>query len=119
MQTNEYYPYTKALPTLEHYSKVFGAKIMALLMHWEGSAPWAPPYVWPPYGGQENYLEFVKGLHGKGNLAGLYASGIGYTIKSNNDPSYNMGVPSNANIDKLDNPARLKTNHQAVTEPGV
>jgi hypothetical protein len=28
-------------------------------------------------------------------------------------------VPSKANIDKLDNPARLKINHQAGTEPGV
>jgi hypothetical protein len=90
MSTNEYYPYTKALPTLEHYSKAFDSKIMALLMHWEGSAPWAPPYVWPPHGGEKNYLEFVKALHAKGNLAGLYASGIGYTIKSNIDPSYNM-----------------------------
>ena len=32
---------------------------------------------------------------------------------------YIMGVPSKANIDKLDNPARLKINHQAGTEPGV
>ena len=32
---------------------------------------------------------------------------------------YNMCVPSKANIGKLDNPARLKTNNQAVTEPGV
>jgi len=30
-----------------------------------------------------------------------------------------MSVPSKANIVKLDNPARLKTNHQAGTEPGV
>jgi len=30
-----------------------------------------------------------------------------------------MSVPSKANIDKLDNPARLKINHQAETEPGV
>jgi hypothetical protein len=30
-----------------------------------------------------------------------------------------MGAPSKANIDKLDNPARLKTNHQAGTELGV
>jgi len=32
---------------------------------------------------------------------------------------YKMCVPSKANIDKLDNPARLKINHQAGTEPGV
>jgi len=30
-----------------------------------------------------------------------------------------MSVPSKANIGKLDNPARLTINHQAVTEPGV
>jgi Zn-dependent peptidase ImmA (M78 family) len=29
------------------------------------------------------------------------------------------GVPSKANIGKLDNPARPKTNHQAGTEPSV
>ena len=32
---------------------------------------------------------------------------------------YAMCVPSKANIGKLDNPARLKINHQAETEPGV
>jgi hypothetical protein len=30
-----------------------------------------------------------------------------------------MSAPSKANVDKLVNPARLKTNHQAGTEPGV
>lgn len=30
-----------------------------------------------------------------------------------------MSAPSQAVIGKLDNPARLKTNHQAGTEPGV
>jgi hypothetical protein len=30
-----------------------------------------------------------------------------------------MGVPSKANIGKLDNPAWLTTNHPAVTELGV
>ena len=90
MTPNELYPYTNALKIINKYNKVFDSKIMALLMHWEGSAPWAPPYVWPPYGGEKNYLEFVKGLHEKGNLAGLYASGIGYTLRSNTDTTYNM-----------------------------
>ena len=30
-----------------------------------------------------------------------------------------MSVPSKANVGKLDNPARLKINHQAGTEPGA
>jgi len=30
-----------------------------------------------------------------------------------------MSAPSEANIDKLDNPARPETNHQAGTELGV
>ena len=87
---NELYPYTNALKIIDKYNKVFNSKIMALLMHWEGSAPWAPPYVWPPYGGEKIYQKFVNGLHEKGNLAGLYASGIGYTLRSNTDTTYNM-----------------------------
>jgi len=87
---NELYPYTNALKIVDKYNKAFDSKIMTLLMHWEGSAPWAPPYVWPPFGGEKNYLAFVKGLHEKGNLSGLYASGIGYTLRSNTDTTYNM-----------------------------
>jgi hypothetical protein len=90
MTPNELYPYTNALKIINRYNKAFDSKVMALLMHWEGSAPWAPPYVWPPFGDKKNYLEFVNSLHRKGNLAGLYASGIGYTLRSNTDTTYNM-----------------------------
>lgn len=90
MPPNPLYSYTKALPILDNLSDAFNSKVMALLMHWEGSAPWAPPYVWPPYGGTKNFDQFAKELHDKGNYIGLYGSGIGYTVRSNTDTTYNM-----------------------------
>jgi hypothetical protein len=89
MTPNELYPYTNALPVLDTLEKAFSSNVMALLMHWEGSAPWAPPYAWPPYGDKNNFKQFVKGLHDKGNFIGLYASGIGYTLRSNTDTTFN------------------------------
>ncbi len=88
MTPNEFYPYTNATGCLDDLSQAFDSKILALLMHWEGSAPWAPPYAWPPYGDKNNFKQFVKHLHDRGNYIGLYASGIGYTLQSNTDTTF-------------------------------
>lgn len=90
MTPNEYYPYTRGVEPLRRLGQEMGAPVLALLMHWEGSAPWAPPYVWPPYGGTSDFDEFVRAMHADGHLVGLYASGVAYTWRSNTDPSYGM-----------------------------
>lgn len=88
MTPNELFPYVNILPYVERLSKTTGAKIMVLLMHWEGTAPWAPPYVFPPFGGEEEFDKLFYALKEKGHLLGVYCSGFSFTEQSNVLPSY-------------------------------
>ncbi len=85
---NGLYPYKNALPLLEDIAQKTNGQVMALLMHWEGTAPWSPPYVWPPYGGADEFSAFVEEAHSKQMLVGLYCSGLGWTQHSHTDDSY-------------------------------
>ncbi len=87
---NEYFPYINALGTMDKYSEMWDNSILAVLMHWEGTAPWAPPFIWPPAGGEDMLREFVDAMHTRGNSVGLYASGTGWTQKSMIDPEFTL-----------------------------
>ncbi len=80
---NRLFPYENALPYLDEFSKETNSRIMAILMHWEGTAPWCPPYVWPPLGGADALQSFAQKLHDRDFLLGVYCSGLGYTLCSN------------------------------------
>lgn len=88
MTPNCYYPFGEGVQYVNRISEKLGCRVMALMMHWEGTAPWAPPLVWPPYGGEEGFKKAVRMLHEKGNLAGVYCSGIGWTTESYLVPEY-------------------------------
>ena len=83
MHPNALYPYTDALALIDEIAGKTDARLLVLMMHWEGTAPWAPPYVWPPYGDPDNFDEYLRALHRRGHLLGVYCSGFGYTIQSN------------------------------------
>ena len=90
MVPNKLYPYQNALPYLKKISEQTESRVMSLLMHWEGTAPWAPPYVWPPYGGEKQFSEFLDAAHAEHILVGVYCSGMGWTQHSNLVDSYHM-----------------------------
>jgi len=83
MNPNGLYPYTNGLPLIDEIAEKTDARLLVLLMHWEGTAPWAPPYVWPPFGDPDNFDEYLEALHDRGHMLGVYCSGFGYTINSN------------------------------------
>lgn len=88
MEPTKLFPYDNAFPLLENYRRDLNSNILYLMMHYEGSAPWAPPIYFPPYGGIKLFTDFVKKAHSNGFYIGLYCSGFGYTVKSNLVASY-------------------------------
>lgn len=88
MEPNGLYPYEKALPILQKIQNQAQSPVLALLMHYESTAPWCPPEYWPPLGGEQAFSSFVDDIHRMGSYVGLYASGFGYTLQSRLIPSY-------------------------------
>ena len=86
MEPGGLYPYTNALKVIDHFYEKTETPYLVTLMQWESTAPWAPPYVWPPYGDFKNFEEFRNKLHEKGHYLGLYTSGFGWTNKSFRKP---------------------------------
>ena len=89
MKPNALFPYENALPYLDNVYYRTKMRPLALLMHWEGTAPWAPPYVMPPYG-EESFYSFRDELHRRGFMLGVYCSGFGFTERSNLITDYDL-----------------------------
>jgi hypothetical protein len=81
-EPNEYSPFSAAMPALEKLGDALDSRLLVLPLHWEGTSPWLPPYVWPPLGGEEGLRDFIEKLHAQKHLFGLYCSGVAWTNDS-------------------------------------
>ncbi|NLO36586.1 MAG: hypothetical protein GX112_09570 [Clostridiaceae bacterium] len=82
MGPNEFFPYNQSLKYIDDLADMLGTNLLTLLTYWEGSAPWCPPFIWPPYGGEELFADYVSGMHDRGHYVGVYGSGLHWTDKS-------------------------------------
>ena len=89
MGPNEFFPYVKGLKYLDDIGEDTDSKVMAFLPYWEGTAPWGPPFVWPPFGGEDLFADFVEGMHQRNYLVALYCSGLHWTDEHFLVPDYN------------------------------
>ncbi|MDD5603028.1 MAG: DUF6259 domain-containing protein [Eubacteriales bacterium] len=90
MGPNEFFPYVNSVKYLDDMSEEFDSKIMSLLTYWEGSAPWCPPFIWPPYGGEKVFRDYTAEMHEKGHYVGVYGSGVYWTDNSKLCPEFDM-----------------------------
>ncbi len=89
MEPNGFFPYQNTIKICSKLSKKLESPVMELLMQWESGSPWAPPFYWPPLGGEAAFSKFLKESHELGMSVGLYCSGLGWTEYSKIVPEYN------------------------------
>ncbi len=70
---------TDSISELDMLSERFDTPIMSLLTDWEGSAPWAPPFNWPPFNGETAFKEYIRKMHERRYIVGIYGSGLNWT----------------------------------------
>jgi len=75
------------------WSRGLGLPVTAILLSWEKHGPWISPDAFPPYGGDTAFASLVEGLHGAGNRAMMFLSGLNVTMEKsarNGAPAYRL-----------------------------
>ncbi len=78
----------------DRWSKLVGAPVTCLIMSWEKLDSWTTPDYFPPYGGEEEFVEATRELHARGHRTMVFLSGLHWTLQKettgNNRPSVHV-----------------------------
>lgn len=72
---------------VERWSKVMGVPVTCLIISWEKLDTWTTPDYFPPYGGEDEFMEATRQLHKAGHRTMVFLSGLYWTLEKNIDHS--------------------------------
>jgi hypothetical protein len=78
----KFWPARKVVPMMRDYARIFGTPVVTWMEGWEQhGTPAGPVDIFPPYEGEESFVQAMADLTADGNYPFMYLAGLHWTYK--------------------------------------
>jgi hypothetical protein len=78
----KFWPARKVVPMMQDYARIFGTPVVTWMEGWEQhGTPAGPVDIFPPYEGEQSFVQAMTDLNADGNLPFMYLAGLHWTYK--------------------------------------